>query len=94
MGTTDQISVALQKLEDTVEFMNEDEQTVMTELVDIVNEIGAGVVRGQKIYGYMNLDEDDRNLLAQGDEEDRDQITYRLMEMVRDRRRRKKLGRG
>lgn len=93
MGTTDQSSVdrvetALTKLADMVEFMNDDEQAVMATLLEIANEIGAGVVRGQKIYGYMNLEEDDRNLLAEGDEEDRDWVTYRLMDMVRDRRRR------
>ncbi len=94
MGTTDQGSVserltkALEGLADITEFMNDDEQDVMTTLVEIVTEIGAGVVRGQKIYGYMDLEHNDRNLLAEGDEEDRDWVTYRLMDMVRDRRRR------
>lgn len=94
MGTTDQGSVserltrALEGLADITEFMNDDEQDVMTTLVEICTEVGAGIVRGQKIYGYMDLEHNDRNLLAEAEEEDRDWMTYRLMDFVRERRRR------
>jgi hypothetical protein len=93
MGTTDQsvaerLTKALEGLADITEFMNEDEQDVMATLVEIATEIGAGVVRGQKIYGYMDLEHNDRNLLAEAEEEDRDWVTYRLMDFVRERRRR------
>ena len=78
---------ALLGLAEVTEFMNDDEQDVMTTLVEIATEIGAGIVRGQSIYGYMNLESDDRNLITEGEEEDRDHITYRLMDFVRERRR-------
>jgi hypothetical protein len=93
MGTTDQsvaerLTKALEALADVTEFMNDDEQDVMVSLIEIATEIGAGVVRGQKIYGYMDLEHNDRNLLAEAEEEDRDWVTYRLMDFVRERRRR------
>lgn len=81
---------ALHAIEHALEYMNPDEHRVMAVLLEIVGEIGEGIVRGQKIYGYMDLLTNDKNLLAEGDEEDRDWVTYRLMDMVRDRLRREK----
>jgi hypothetical protein len=90
--TSERLSLALQALTDITEFMNDDEQDVMTTLVEIAVEIGAGIVRGQKIYGYMDLEHNDRNLIAESEEEDRDWVTYRLMDFVRERRRAEKKG--
>lgn len=90
MGFTDQgrVGKALFAIADTVEDMNDDEQEVMALMLEIVGEVAAGVVRGQKIYGFMDLDNDDRNSLEESDEEDRDWFTYRLMHMTKERRRR------
>lgn len=88
----DNLGEALSDLIDVCEFMNEDEQEVMATLVEICGEIGAGVVRGQKIYGYMDLMNDDRDHLAESEEEDRDWVTYRLMHFVKERRKRLGLG--
>lgn len=71
-----------QLLEATVEFLNVDEMEVLLE-------IAQGIVRGQNVYGGMNLDEDTRDLLGEADEEERDWFVYRAMQFVRERRRRK-----
>lgn len=92
MEVSERLTLALEALSDITEFMNEDEQDVMRTLVEICVEIGAGIVRGQKIYGYMDLEHNDRNLLAESEEEDRDWVTYRLMDFVRERRRKEREG--
>lgn len=72
-----------QILDATVEFLNADELEVLTE-------IAQRIVRGQKTYGYMDLDElDGRDLLVEADEEDDDWIVYRIMHSIKERRARK-----
>ncbi len=56
-------------LDATVEFLNVDEMEVLVE-------VAQGLVRGQKVYGYMDLDNDDRNSVSEGCDELRDCLVY------------------
>lgn len=56
-------------LDATAEFLNKDE-------LEVLIEVAQGLVRGQTIYGFMNIDDDDRDMAAEGCEELRDCLVY------------------
>jgi hypothetical protein len=69
MSEEDEVAELHSILEATVEFLNRDELQVLIE-------VAQGLVRGQKVYGYLDLESDERDMVSEGCEELRDCLVY------------------
>lgn len=69
MTEEDHLAELHQTLEATVEFLVADE-------LEVLIEVAQGLVLGQKVYGALDIDADERDFVAEGCEELRDCLVY------------------
>lgn len=79
MTEAEELEALHQTLEATTEFMTRDEMEVLVE-------VAQGLVRGQEVHGFMDIDSDERDFDDEADEEMRDWLVYRAMAKIRARR--------
>jgi hypothetical protein len=79
MDESERLAELHQTLEATVEFLNVDEMEVLIE-------VAQGLVRGQKVYGHLDIEDDPREFPAEACEELRDCMAYVGMAIRRLRR--------
>jgi len=69
MGDEERLATLHQTLDATAEFLNADE-------LEVLIEVAQGLVRGQTNYGFLDVDNDDRDFVSEGCEELRDCLNY------------------